>query len=121
MSDGGEDQGAEEAFMCQKKEESSRQFWKEPSRASGSSFSARGLDEARRAVRGIAYRHGSLDVRVLREHGGEAALVPRARPLPRVVPRFTVHERALAHLDIFESIRVSGLGRPQLEMTLRGR
>ena len=30
-SDGGEDQGAEEAFMGQKKEESSRQFWKEPS------------------------------------------------------------------------------------------
>ena len=29
--------------MGQKKEESSRQFWKEPSRASGSSFSARNL------------------------------------------------------------------------------
>jgi len=29
-SDGGEDQGAQEAFMGQKKEESSRQFWKEP-------------------------------------------------------------------------------------------
>jgi len=42
VSDGGEDHGAEEAFMGQKKEESSRQFWKEPSRASGSSFSARG-------------------------------------------------------------------------------
>ena len=41
VSDGGEDQGAEEAFMGEKKEESSRQFWKEPSRASGSSFSAR--------------------------------------------------------------------------------
>ena len=40
-SDGGEDQGAEEAFIGQKKEESSRQFWKEPSRACGSSFPAR--------------------------------------------------------------------------------
>jgi len=40
VSDGGEDQGAEEAFMGQEEEgeESSRQFWKEPSRASGSSF-----------------------------------------------------------------------------------
>ena len=39
-SDGGEDQGAEEVtVMGQKKaKKSSRQFWKEPSRASGSSF-----------------------------------------------------------------------------------
>jgi len=35
VSDGGEDQGAEEAFIGHEEgEEASRQFWKEPSRAS---------------------------------------------------------------------------------------
>ena len=43
VSDGGEDQGAEEAFMGREEvEESSRQFWKEPSLArAGSPLSAR--------------------------------------------------------------------------------
>ena len=41
VSDGGEDQGAEEVTVHGAKRESSCQFWKEPSRASGSSFSAR--------------------------------------------------------------------------------
>jgi len=38
VSEGGEDQGAEEVTVMGQGEESSRQFWKEPSRASGSSF-----------------------------------------------------------------------------------
>ena len=107
MSDGGEDQGAEEAFMGQKTSKNRpNQLWKEPSRASGSTFKRKrgdlgatggGLLRLWGAVYIIARHAPGLPVRLRPQPDGmrrgarhvkrRALLVVVLLPVQPVVPR----------------------------------